>query len=393
MMQKVRILQFITPAGFYGAERWVLALANNIDPETMLCDLAVSDEGPEQDLSVADYYPRSAGNVHRLKMNGRFDWKVVSRLEQVIRERSIDVIHTHGYKSDILGLIAARRTGIKCVSTPHGFSGNVGIKLATFIRIGTMMLRYFDAVAPLSEELMADMDRLKVPQKRLRFIRNGVDLKEIDATPRDEVANSVDPDAEKTRDASHRTIGFIGQLIPRKGIPDLLNAFDSLYESDPAIKLTLVGDGAQRAELESFASGRSSGQAVEFLGFRSDRLALLSTFDLFVMTSSLEGIPRCMMEAMAMGIPCVAYDIPGVDQLIEHRKTGLLVPLGDTQALKAACAEVLNNAKLAATLKTAARNKVKQQYSAERMANEYLQLFRDLIGEQGKESGEVRGIG
>jgi glycosyltransferase involved in cell wall biosynthesis len=373
-LSKLRVLQFITPAGFYGAERWVLALANNINHDDVICDLAVTRETPDQDLSVAEYYPRDNGQqVHYLDMRGRFDFRVVSKLCEVIRSRQIDVIHTHGYKSDILGLLAAKRAGIKCVSTPHGFSGNVGFKLATFIRIGTYMLRYFDKVVPLSEELMGDMQRFNVPEAKTAFIRNGVDLKEIDS------ALASLPE-HKRLETDPRIIGFIGQMIPRKGIPDLLEAFDLLHQQSPDLRLQLIGDGGQRRELEQQAAGQSSVSAIEFLGFRSDRLELLSKFSLFVMTSSLEGIPRCMMEAMAVGIPVVAYDIPGVDQLVEHGKTGLLAPFGDKAALAACCKQVLDDPNLANTLSKNAREMVHLRYSAARMANEYEALFRTLTG-------------
>ncbi|WP_417500545.1 glycosyltransferase [Marinobacter sp.] len=373
-VSKLRVLQFITPAGFYGAERWVLALANNINRDDVICDLAVTRESPNQDLSVAEYYPRSDGQrVHYLDMNGRFDFRVVSQLCKVIRDNNIDVIHTHGYKSDILGLLAAKRSGIACVSTPHGFSGNVGFKLATFIRIGTHMLRYFDRVVPLSEELMDDMKRFKVPEARTSFIRNGVDLKEIDA------ALASLPQANAT-DQESPIIGFIGQMIPRKGIPDLIEVFDQIHQTQPNLRLQLLGDGSQRSELEQQAAKLSSVNAIEFLGFRSDRLELLSKFSLFVMTSSLEGIPRCMMEAMAVGIPVVAYDIPGVDQLVENGKTGLLAPFGDKTALAACCKQVLEDPELAATLSQNAREMVHTRYSAARMADEYEALFRKLTG-------------
>ncbi|MCL1479011.1 MAG: glycosyltransferase family 4 protein [Marinobacter sp.] len=353
----------------------MLALANNIDTDTVLCDLAVSDEGAGQDLSVADYYPESAGKVHRLKMHGRFDFRLVGKLCSVIRDRQIDVIHTHGYKSDILGLLAAKRVGIACVSTPHGFSGDVGFKLATFIRIGTHMLRYFDRVVPLSEELMDDMKRFKVPESKTLFIRNGVDLTEIDAT-----LASLPKDREL--DKASRIIGFIGQMIPRKGIPDLISVFDQLHQQAPDLRLQLLGDGNQRKDLEHQASRLSSVNAIEFLGFRSDRLELLSNFSLFVMTSSLEGIPRCMMEAMAAGVPVVAYDIPGVDQLVEHGKTGLLAPFGDNVALETCCRQVLDDPELARTLSRNAREMVNRRYSAARMANEYEALFRALTGKE-----------
>ncbi len=372
-MKPLRVLQFITPAGFYGAERWVLALANNLNRDHLVCDLAVTRESSTQDLTVAELYPGSVGEVHYLDMAGRFDFRVVKQLCDVIKKRRIDVIHTHGYKSDILGLLAARRAGIRCVSTPHGFSGNVGLKLGAFIRIGTWMLKYFDRVAPLSEELVADMKRFGVPDRKITFVRNGVDLTEIDASLKEfkpgNQSNSVD-----------RVIGFIGQMIPRKGIGDLLDVFDQLYREDKTLKLQLLGDGRQRGELEEKAAGQGSAKAIEFMGFRSDRLELLSRFNLFVMTSSLEGIPRCMMEAMGVGIPVVAYDIPGVDKLVTHGETGLLAPHGDKAALANCCRRLLDDSALAARLSSNARQLIDEKYSAARMALEYEHLFADLLG-------------
>lgn len=377
MGNQIRVLQFITPAGFYGAERWVLALANNLDPGIVTCDLAVTREHPQQDLSVAEYFPDRAGQVHYLPMRGRFDWRVIGQLVSIIRERGIDLIHTHGYKSDILGYLASRKAGIPCISTPHGFAGKVDFKLASFIRLGILALRRFDAVVPLSEELISDMRRFKVPAENTYFVRNGVDLKDID----NELVEirAVDQTSSK----GQQTIGFIGQMIPRKGIPHLLSVFDELYRENRSIRLQLVGDGHLRPELESIVAKSASAESVEFLGFRSDRLRLLSCFDLFVMTSSLEGIPRCMMEAMAVGIPVVAYDIPGIDQLVKHGRTGLLAPLGDKIALADCCRQVLSNPDLAAELSKNARLHIEEQYSAGRMAREYEALFASLLGAHG----------
>lgn len=375
-MSELRILQFITPAGFYGAERWVLALVRNLKTGRLICDLAVTRENADQDLSVADHFPAQLGQVHYIQLAGRFDFRAVSRLCAIIREREIDIIHTHGYKSDILGLLAARLTGIRCVSTPHGFAGKVSLKLATFIRIGCFMLRFFDAVVPLSEELVKDMERLRVSPQRTRLIINGVDLSEID-----EELNLLDKknedEAEKLDQQTIR-IGFVGQMIPRKGIGDLLALFDELYQHDPRLRLVLAGDGAQRPELERQAAALPSAGAIEFLGFRTDRVALMRTFDLFVMTSSLEGIPRCLMEAMAVGVPVVAYGIPGVDQLIEPGITGLTAPLGDRAGLAACCREVIDEPDQARVRAEAARDLIEREYSAARMAQEYQALFAEL---------------
>lgn len=372
MKEPIRVLQFITPSGFYGAERWVLALARNIDPESVICDLAVTREGVGQDLTLADVYPVDHGRaVHYLDMKGRFDLRVIAELARVIRERKIGIIHTHGYKSDILGLLAARRTGIPCVSTPHGFSGKVGWKLGTFIKIGIYVLRHFDRVAPLSEELMSDMRRFRVPEENTRFIRNGVDLTEID--------EAIGGFSSAKEEAGVHTLGFIGQMIPRKGLGDLLTVFDALYRRNPRLKLQLIGDGRERQVLESRAQALDSRDGIAFLGFRTDRLELLAGMDLFVMTSSLEGIPRCLMEAMAVGVPVVAYDIPGVNQLITHGETGMLAPYGDKVALERCCREVLEDQALSSSLINKGRRMIGEHYSAARMAREYENLFGELV--------------
>lgn len=387
-MQNLNVLQFITPTGFYGAERWVLALANNMERQGMTCDLAVTKERDTQDLTLAEVYPPDAGQVHYLEMTGRFDLRALKSLCRVIRERNIHVIHTHGYKSDILGLLAAKCTGITCVSTPHGFPVKPDLKLAAFVRVGTFLLRYFDAIVPLSEKLMSDTKRLGVPEHKTRYISNGVDLKEIDQTlSKPGVAD------QKERPRTSKTVGYIGRMIPLKGLGDLLSVFESMYKTDPELTLQMIGDGPQRPELEKQAEAQTSYSSIFFLGFRSDRLALLNDLDLFVMTSSSEGIPRCLMEAMAVGVPVVAYDIPGVDLLIEHGKTGMLAPLGDKVALEKCCREVLENPEMAQSLVDNAHKLILEHFSAAKMAKDYHGLFEELVAKtrlSNETPGQVR---
>ena len=305
-------------------------------------------------------------------MKGRFDFGAVTKLVEIIKSRNIDIIHTHGYKSDILGLLAARRAGIRIVSTPHGFSNNVGWKLRLFIRLGLFALKFVDKVAPLSEQLVFDLKRYGIKDKQLRFIENGVDLTEL--APYRKTLPVQDFSA-----ASGLHLGYVGQLIPRKGLADLLQAFNLLWQRFPDSKLTLIGEGSQRSELEALAKTLPAASAISFLGFRGDRIVLLKDFDAFALTSSLEGIPRCLMEAMAVGVPVVAYDIPGVDQLITHESTGLLAPLGDWQQLANHLIRLAAEPALANKISLAARQLVDQRFSATRMANEYQQLFLELL--------------
>jgi len=231
-------------------------------------------------------------------------------------------------------------------------------------------MKYATKVVPLSQQLMRDCKRMGVKDHKTLYIQNGVDLSEVEATA---IPERLNPDEKR--------IGFVGQMISRKNIFDILDIFDQIHASHPNTRLVLLGDGDARAELESHSKTLASNSHIEFLGFRDDRLSLLKSFDLFVMTSTLEGIPRCLMEATAASIPVAAYDIAGIDQLIEHEKTGLLAPLGEKDELQGYWETLLFNQESATELAANAKEFVYQHYSANRMASEYTELFEELVME------------
>jgi glycosyltransferase involved in cell wall biosynthesis len=368
---KTKILQFICPTGFYGAERWVLALANNLDVTKYQCDLAVTVEPSQDRLEIVKQYPKHAGECFELNASGPFDPSVIRQLTKVIKDHGISIIHTHGYKSDIIGLIAAKLTGIKCVATPHGFGLQHTFKHKAYVKLGAWALRFVDGVAPLSTELVDDCLASGVPERLITYIKNGVDLKEVEQVRTKESASPAEP-----------VVGFIGQMIPRKNIRDILEIFSEISEEIGGLQLELLGDGDSRAELEALAANMPYAENIHFLGFRNDRLEKLKGFSLFAMSSTSEGIPRCLMEAMAMGIPVAAYDIPGIDQLIEHEKTGLLATLHDRESLKSAWRKILTNHEYAKSLGEQGRQFVLKEYSAARMASEYEALFTTLLEQQ-----------
>ena len=370
-MDKINILQFICSAGFYGAERWVLALAKHMDREKFSCDLAVTLEGEMNEPEIVKYYQGTCGNVFQLPMQNKFDFSVVNKLVGLIKKHNIHIIHTHGYKSDVLGVLAAKKAGIKVVITPHGFSTDIDFKLKMFIWIGCQMFRFADKVIPLSPQLMSDVRQFGVNEKNLSYIQNGVDLSEIE--------NQKVKSTNSLRVPNERRIGFIGQMIGRKNIQHILDVFNLLAQRDDKVRLYLLGDGDKRAELESYANKLECSEKIEFLGFRDDRIEWLHSFDLFVMSSVLEGIPRCLMEAMAMGIPVVAYDIAGVDQLIKHGQTGYLAKLNDQNILAQHWRTLLYNDILAENLSKNACDFVYEHYSAQRMAKEYTEVFTQMM--------------
>lgn len=371
MSNQLKVLQFICPTGFYGAERWVLALARNINPSEVRCDLAVTKESETQDLSLADYYPANENKVFKVPMKGRFDFSVVDKLVDIIKERDIDIIHTHGYKSDIIGLFAARRAGIKSMATPHGFGEVNDWKLKVYIKLGCLSFRYFDSVVPLSKQLMSDLARMGVQQNKLSYIANGVDLTEVDAIRETKTAKKPSDRVKK--------IGFIGAIRQGKNVGQMIDVFDLVWQQDKNVELVLVGDGVEREEVEAKARALECGKAIKFLGFRNDRLKILRDLDVFTLTSLSEGIPRCLMESLGMGTPIAAFDIPGVDQLVENDVTGLLAPVGSTESLAKCWLKILHDDVYAAQLSENGLKFVNDNFSGARMAKEYTELFNKLV--------------
>jgi glycosyltransferase involved in cell wall biosynthesis len=303
-------------------------------------------------------------------MVSKFDLRALRRLVELIRRQGIQIIHTHGYKSDILGVIAAKWAGIASVCTPHGFENSSDKRLRAYMWLGGKAFHWFDRVCPLSPDILTTVvEYYRVNPKRVQLINNGVDLAEV------EQALTSQPNER----SSEFRIGYIGQLISRKNLGATLQAFAGLTTQQPNCRLVLIGDGDERASLEQLASQLRISEKVDFLGFRDDRLSLLPTFDCFVMTSSLEGIPRCLMEAMAANVCVTAFDIPGVDQLITHQKTGLLADYGDAVGLVQLWLMLMEQPALKQQLAEAGCEYVYQNFSAQAMEKAYNQLYYDLL--------------
>jgi len=372
VQKKPNVLQFISPAGMYGAEMWILALAKNLKKMNMECHLAVSHESESQNLELYSRYQDLGLPAYKLKMKGRFDPAIIVKLVGLIKEKKIDIIHTHGYKSDILGLMAARLAGIRAVATPHGFENVKDFKLQLFIKAGCTALKYFDAVVPLSDALFSDMKKIGVPKKKIQLIQNGVDLDEVYTAAGRPCLNA------DILENSFKKIGYVGQMASRKNITDLIRAFDLLYEEQKEVQLILIGDGPMEKDLQTMAAGLPSSKQIVFLGYRKDRLELLRKINIFAMTSSLEGIPRCMMEAMAMGVPATAFHIPGVDKLIIDKKTGLSAAFGDVKGLAECWKKLLSDGTFSAQIGMNGKEHMVKHFSGYRMAYEYFDLYKKL---------------
>lgn len=376
----IRVLHLGSPTGMYGAERWILALAKHLPVERVQSCIAVIKDAPELDAPLCQHAARLGFRTQVFECIGRFNFSAVVKLRRFIRANDIHILHTHGYKTDIIGCLAVRGTRCKLIVTPHGWGASGGLKLRLYETLDRLLLPLANAVVPLSSDLYVGLDRYPGVRRRLRLIENGVDVSELD-----EVREVPEPLISWRRSGDF-VVGYVGRLDTGKRIDTLIHAFEGLGISSK--RLCIIGEGPERQRLQRLTTDLKATDRIAFLGYRDDRLELMRAFDAFVLPSEREGIPRCLMEAMALGVAAVASDIPGVRNLVTEGVTGLMFPAGDHARLAQQILRLAENPPLRAELGRAGRLHVRSKYSAEAMARRYAALYSDLspVGPGGSEA-------
>ncbi|AKO98483.1 Glycosyltransferase [Marinovum algicola DG 898] len=183
---------------------------------------------------------------------------------------------------------------------------------------------------------------------KLHIVHCGIDPARYDPAPR--------------QGPPHLT--FVGRLAAVKGVPVLLEALSFLKGELPGLRVTLIGDGPERARLEQDAADLGLRDVVDFAGYRSQSevARALKVTDALVLPSFAEGVPVVLMEAMAAGRPVITTGVAGVSELVEHGKSGFLVPPGDAQRLAQAIRAVLADPDRRVEMGRAGRTRVVEDF-------------------------------
>ncbi|GIT89246.1 glycosyltransferase family 4 protein [Roseobacter sp. OBYS 0001] len=190
---------------------------------------------------------------------------------------------------------------------------------------------------------------------KLKIVHCGIDPKKYGQAPRSAFAKRVI---------------FVGRLDAVKGVPLLLDAAAALRARHPDARITIVGDGPHREQLEAQVARLGLGEMVKFLGYRSqDAVAdLLAEADMLVLPSFAEGVPVVLMEAMAARLPVIASQVAGVGELVEDGVSGHVIPAGDTQTLIARMDRLLSHPEVCAQMGKAGRAKVEADFDINKEA-------------------------
>jgi len=353
------VLQFLehSPAG---AMEYVLC---NFDPEYRPTGQFVHEA------------QRRGLNLRLLRQRRAFDPHLVAQARHLIREHDVNLIQTHGYKSNSIGFVLRLLCRLPWIGFAHGYIDD-NSRNRLYNRIDRLVLRGADRVVAVSGSMKALLVRHGVAAHRIRVVHNAVDPKDaVPATPSAEIRRQCGLRPE------HKVIGVIGRLSPEKGQAIFLRALEKVLQSAPGVRALIVGDGQDRPMLEALCRERGLSDHVAFLGHQERIADYYQVLDLLVLPSLSEGLPNTVLEAMSFGIPVIATAVGGVREIIEDGN-GVVVEPGDPEALADRMIELLGDDALRRMIGLKGKESLYPRFAAEGRARSIVGLYEELLSDQ-----------
>ncbi len=281
-----------------------------------------------------------------------------------------DLIYVSMLKHDaFVAVSVGRKLKIPVVLRPEGAGATGDLAWQRWGRFGARIgkrCKRADAFVAISPAVHTELIVAGYDPAKIHDLPNGVPVP-------DQAWEPEFPMATRFRAA------FVGRLAPEKGLDVLINAWAIVTRHQPQAHLTLIGEGPQRRDLETRIRLLRLDSSVHLIGSQEDPLPLLRRMNLFVLPSREEGMSIALLEAMALGLPVVATDIPGNRGLVDDGVHGRLVPPEDPQALAEAILKRWYDNPEAVQMAEVARRRVVENFSIEAVARKHLDLFRRLV--------------
>jgi glycosyltransferase involved in cell wall biosynthesis len=390
---RIRVLRVIARMNIGGPAYHVSVLSGRLDHERyeslLLTGVLGSGEGSFEELAQRYGATRRVVPGLRPELDPVSDLRALVSLVRTIRRFRPDIVHTHTAKAGALGRLAAIITpGVRpvIVHTYHGhvLRGYFGPALNTVYRnIERLLAMKSDCLIGVSRATVDELVELRVaPAHKFRTIPIGLDLDRLLAVDRSE---GVSFRAEVGAGTDDVLAVFVGRLVPIKRVDLLIEAVALAHAAEPRLRVAIVGDGELRGALEQQAARLGMQETARFLGFREDLPAIAAGSDLAVLASDNEGTPVALIEAAAAGLPAVATAVGGVKDIVTP-STGILVAQGDAKAFADALLRLVGDRDGRERLGSAAREHVRERFSATRLLDDIDGLYRELLCDRAGDS-------
>ena len=367
-----KILFLITKSNYGGAQRYVFDLATGLPREQFETVVACGGDGPLI-TKLHDAGVRVVP-IRALQRDISFSKEIAATREmaRIIKAERPDVLHVNSSKAGLFGALLGQLLRVpRVIFTAHGWAFNEDRGALSKMLIKT--LHYITVL--LSDTTIAVSDAIKsqmnwpFAERRMTVVRNGHFAEE---QPTKDAARHalirIAPQLNKYK--SDPWIVTVGELHPVKRHDVMIHAIRELVAQHPTVRHIIMGDGELREELAALIAAEGLKEHVFLLGHVADAASYLPAFDIFALTSRSEALAYVLLEAGAAGLPVVATRVGGIPEIIEHEKTGLLVPPNNPEATASALKKLLDDSTLRTKLGTTLKEKVTSQFSLKRMLKE-----------------------
>jgi glycosyltransferase involved in cell wall biosynthesis len=300
--------------------------------------------------------------------------RMLVSLVRHLRANSYSIVHTHNSITGAVGRIAARLARVPAtIHTIHGFHFHeqmIAPKRLPYVAAERWLSRWCDVLLSQNREELVEIRRLGFrPRMGVFHIGNGIDLRRF--APRTAPPNNPRP-----------VVLSVGRLEPVKNHGMLFDALKRLHPRRRPL-VWLVGEGPCRAQYTAQLLADGLSECVQFLGYRYDIPDLTAAADIAVLTSLKEGMPRALMEAMAVGVPVIATNVKGSREVVQNGRTGFLVPLGDAGALADCLALLMDSPARRQEMGARGVEHARRQFDEDRVADRLVAIYRSTLAARG----------
>ena len=368
-MRPPRVLQVVLQLDPGGTERLVIEIVRRLQGQMSMAVCCLDEPG-----AWANRVTELGVPVHALRRQPGFHPRLSFAVAAIARTMRADVLHCHHYSPFVYGRLAALVAGgTRAIYTEHGRLSDAPPSPKRRLANRMLMAGARDLFA-VSHDLRAHLLREGVPD-RMQVIWNGID-------PGDPPTAAARLEARARLGVADDecVVATIARLDPVKDLGTLVSAVAMARRTNPALRLVVIGDGPERARLETSAAAAGATEAVRFLGHRDDARVLINGADVFANSSTSEGISLTLLEAMAAELPIVATGVGGTPEVVVDGETGRLTPARDPAAFAAALLEVSADAARARSWGAAGRRRLLQHFTIDQMVQRYAAVYRGRAG-------------
>ncbi len=331
--------------------------------------------GTEEGLKFAQEAEARGITVFRLPAGTMGDLRTISALRRLLAEQRIDLVCTHGYKADLLGVVAGRLSGIPVASFLRGWTGE-NWKVRAYEALDRFSLRFCTRIVCLSGLHAEELAQRADLRDRIRVVSNAVDVPEVSPDQRQAARQQLEKLFSLPSGTS--VIACAGRLSPEKGTTFFIEAAREVHREMPGAAFIVFGDGPLLTKLKDLAKRWGLNQVVHFAGFCREFDQLLPGIDVIVNPSLAEQMPNVVMESMAAGIPVIATEVGAVSEIKGKEESLFLVPAGDAHTICVEVLRLLKNKDFAETLGRTGRERITNAFSSQRQHGQLRNLYGEL---------------